>query len=589
MLSLVKLYSNKQIAFPEIKFHDGLNVIYASVTKKTLDKRTSHSLGKTLLADLIDYMLIKDVTGTFFLKDKKVFEDFEFYLEVKTTNNLFITIQRPTIGKISLYTSTVSTNILNNNDFTLVNKNLGVDNARDQLDSILRLAVVKNCLAHYRKGLRYCIRRQEEFLNIFKAKNVAEKDKDWKPYLSGLLGINPDLVAGKYNARDAVNRLNNAIKELESLGSPQQNATALEAEITRLQKSSNEMIEELKLFSFQKIDQKITKELVEDVGQKIAEVNQSVYSVEQKLSDINESLNSNPDYDTTQIKELFDAISLHLPDLLVKQYDDLVELNKKMTSGRKEHLESAKEKLLKKYSALIETRSELNERQKELSNLLIEKEAFKKYQVLNSKLNQEESKIAVLQERLHKIDTAVELKSKLTISLREEEELTERLLANARQSNNNVIKNVNGIFGELIKEILGIDSFFYLTINKEGNPHFQTGISDNTSVDRGHSFNKVMAACFDVALLTHYSSSEYYRFAYHDGLLESLDDRVKLRLIDAWRQLANRNNLQLIITVLDTDVPENDQGSKVHFHSAEIVRELNDKGDDGRLFRMNKF
>lgn len=98
-----------------------------------------------------------------------------------------------------------------------------------------------------------------------------------------------------------------------------------------------------------------------------------------------------------------------------------------------------------------------------------------------------------------------------------------------------------------------------------------------------------MAACFDVALLTHYSSSEYYRFAYHDGLFESLDDRVKLRLIDAWRLLANRNNLQLIITVLDTDVPENDQGSKVHFHSAEIVRELNDKGDDGRLFRMNKF
>lgn len=589
MLSLVKIYSNKPEAFPEIAFHNGLNVIYASVTKKTQDKRTSHSLGKTLLADLIDYMLVKDVGTAFFLKEKKIFEEFEFFLEVKTANNLFVTIQRPSVGKISLYTSKVSTNILSKNDYILVGKNLGVDSARDQFDQLLRLSVVKNCLAHFRKGLRYCIRRQEEFLNIFKAKNVAEKDRDWKPYLSGLLGINPDLVAGKYNAKETINRLNTAIKELELIGSSQQNATAIEAEITRLQKSSSEMLAELNSFSFQKIDQKITKELVEDVGLKIAQINEDIYSVEQKLSDINESLSTNFDYDTSQIKELFDSITVHLPDLLVKQFDDLVELNKKMTHGRKEHLENAKEKLLIRFSVLSNSRTELNDRQKELSNLLVEKEAFKKYQILNSRLNQEESKIAVLQERLQKLDSAVELRTRLTTSIREEEELTDRLLANARQSNNNVIKNVNGIFGELIKDILGIDAFFYLTINKEGNPHFQTGISDNTSVDKGHSFNKVMAACFDVALLTHYSSSEYYRFAYHDGLLESLDDRVKLRLIDSWRNLANRNNLQLIITVLDTDVPENELGSKVHFSNAEIIRELNDKGDSGRLFRMSKF
>lgn len=110
MLKLIKLYSNKAEIFPEIEFHDGLNVVYASVTKKAHDKRTSHSLGKTLLAELIDYMLIKNVGKEFFLREKKAFEDFEFYLEIQSDNNLFVTIQRPTNGKISIYTSQVSLN-----------------------------------------------------------------------------------------------------------------------------------------------------------------------------------------------------------------------------------------------------------------------------------------------------------------------------------------------------------------------------------------------------------------------------------------------------------------------------------------------
>lgn len=589
MLKLIKLYSNKSEIFPEIEFRDGLNVVYASVTKKSNDKRTSHSLGKSLLAELIDFMLIKNAGTEFFLREKKVFEDFEFFLEVQTAKNLFVTIQRPTNGKISIYTSKASTNVLTKNNFSVVNKNLGIEAARSELDKIFRLAVVKEALGYFRKGLRYCIRRQEEFLNIFKAKNVNEKDKDWKPYLCGLLGINPDLVAGKYNTKEVINRLNTAIKELELIGIPEQAVSAIEAEITRLEKTVGEMAGQLKGFSFQKIDQEITHELVDDVGSKIAELNQDIYSVEQRLADINESLNAEFDYDISQISELFESITIHLPELLVKKFEDLVELNKRMTHGRKEHLENAKEKLLERITSLNVLRSELNIRQSELSNLLIEKEAFQKYRLLQTKLSSEESKIAVLQERLKKMDSAAELRTRLSASTREEEKLTEELIVNSRPSKNSVIKHINGIFGELVKDILGIDAYFFLSINKEGNPHFQTGISDKTTVDRGHSFSKVMAACFDVALLVHYSDSQYYRFAYHDGLLESLDDRVKLRMIDSWRTLAERNHLQLIITVLDTDVPENEHGSKVYFKEEEIIRELSDKGNAGRLFRMDKF
>lgn len=88
-------------------------------------------------------------------------------------------------------------------------------------------------------------------------------------------------------------------------------------------------------------------------------------------------------------------------------------------------------------------------------------------------------------------------------------------------------------------------------------------------------------------LLIH-SKESFYRFGYHDGLLESLDDRIKVKLIKLWRELAGQNGLQFIITVLDSDLPI-ENGVRQHFPKDEVIRELNDKGDEGRLFRMPAF
>lgn len=589
MLKLEKIYSNNESIFPAIQFRTGLNIVYAAVTKKAQDKRSSHSLGKTKFADLIDYCLIKKAGKDFFLRNNDAFKEFVFYLEIKISKNHYVTIARPVLGKVSLYSSNAPTNLLKNNNFTLLENKVGIDVAQKRLDQILNLSVVKEALGSYRKGLRYCIRRQEEFLEIFKAKNVNEKDRDWKPYLSGLLGVNADLVSCKYNTKETINKLKTAIRELESIDSPEQSAAALEAEIMRAQKTFDDMETELSGFSFQKTDKHITNELIDNVGQKIAVLNSDLYSVEQRLSDIDESLKADFDYDVEQVKELFSSIEINLPDQLVTTYDDLISLNKQMTHGRKEHLHKAKEKLLHKLEKLGKERSELDNKQEELSNLLLEKESFKKYKALQKRHTAEASKLAVLHERLEKLDSAGELRKRLADTVREEQNITEKLIFNARQTNNGIIKNINGIFSELVKDSLDIDTFFYLTINKEGNPQYLTGISDETSVNKGHSYNKVMAACFDCALLVHYSDSQYFRFAYHDGLFESLDDRVKLRLINSLRVIAERNELQLIITVLDSDVPEDQEGSKIYFKPDEIIKELHDRGASGRLFQMNEF
>jgi uncharacterized protein YydD (DUF2326 family) len=41
--------------------------------------------------------------------------------------------------------------------------------------------------------------------------------------------------------------------------------------------------------------------------------------------------------------------------------------------------------------------------------------------------------------------------------------------------------------------------------------------------------------------------------------------------------------------LIDDDIPRDDQDKKMEFDTTEIVRELHDQGDDGRLFRMPRF
>ncbi|VVM18215.1 hypothetical protein BSPWISOXPB_130 [uncultured Gammaproteobacteria bacterium] len=157
------------------------------------------------------------------------------------------------------------------------------------------------------------------------------------------------------------------------------------------------------------------------------------------------------------------------------------------------------------------------------------------------------------------------------------------------QSNNKTLKGINKIFSYLIKESININASFYIETNKYNNIEFKANTDDGTSIDEGFSYTKVFSVCFDIALLVFYSSKGYYRFSYHDGIFESLDDRVKLRLIKALRKLAEQHGLQFIITILDSDIPENKEGSKIHFIENEIIKELSDKGEEGRLFKMDMF
>ena len=88
-----------------------------------------------------------------------------------------------------------------------------------------------------------------------------------------------------------------------------------------------------------------------------------------------------------------------------------------------------------------------------------------------------------------------------------------------------------------------------------------------------------------MAVLRAHLHENFPRFVYHDGVLESLDDRKKENLLTVIRRYTSLG-VQSIITLIDSDLPTRAEGDPAFFDDSEIVLLLHDEGENGRLFRM---
>ncbi len=93
-----------------------------------------------------------------------------------------------------------------------------------------------------------------------------------------------------------------------------------------------------------------------------------------------------------------------------------------------------------------------------------------------------------------------------------------------------------------------------------------------------------MCIAFDFAILRAHLNGAFPKFAYHDGIFETLDPRPKANLLEAVRSYCGFG-LQNIITLLDSDAPPSDNDGNV-FDDSEIILTLHDDGDHGKLFMM---
>lgn len=600
-MKLYKLYCN-QPNFKNIQFNTGVNVIYADVKTRIDEDENSHNLGKTLLIELIDILLLKGISKKehFFYTEKGgdgklIFENYIFYLEILLNDGKFLTIKRSVKANTKISFSLNDSS--KKNDFTPPENwdesDWAIDKAKIRLGEYLDFGFFKDKDYEYRKAIDYCLRRQGDYQDIYRLTKFTGKDIFWKPFMFDLLGFNGDLLKGKYELDEEIKTLKQFILEEEknfAVKSNEKDEIIGQIQIKTVDR--NQYQQEVDNFNFYNQDKEAIQTLVDEVESSISNLNGIVYNLEFDINKIQTSIKNDFSFDLKQVEELFGETKIYFPEALKKEYQELVEFNTQITKERNKLL---KDTLKLKVEELERSRKELyilNEKRGELLGYFQETSTFKKFKSYQKSLIRIEGELLRLNEKLNIIDIIGQKENEIRANKSKIEEIVNevKVLAN-NTSENQIYTTIRGNFSQFYKDILNEHAIISWAINSNGNVDFKEpkveskgDVKKFTQQDKGYTYSNLFCVAFDLAILTTYSNQSFYRFVYHDDVFANKDRGVKNRLLNLINAICLKYDIQYIFNVIKDDLPLNDKDDIIYFSPSEIILNLHDKDASGTLF-----
>ena len=599
-MKLSRLYTNKPTLFAPIHFRDGLNVVLARVHHPKDPEKHSHCLGKSLLIEVIDFCLLKTLSGKHFLHTQRAkFEDFVFYIEILTHAGAYVTVRRSVAQPTKI---AFKRHDAPHQDFTNLPDEgwehlaVAIKRAKTLLEGFLALTVLKPWA--YRKGVSYFLRTQQDYRDVFQlAKYGHGKDTEWKPYLAHIVGLNGDLLTKKYKADDDIKCRTEVRKELEAEVSVRPaDFEKLKASIAVKKDEVNTKVSALDRFDFHSQESRLASEVADRLEQEINENNSLLYNAKHDLTQITRSLEEEVHFDLDDVKRVFGEAKLTFPDQLARDYADLVEFNRRILTERRGHLQERAKELQQDVLRLEKANEALAERRRSALQILGGTESLKKYKDLQGQLDHDRATLALMEEKASKLGEIVAIEEELRDYKNRRDALIDDIkqMIGAARATVPRYEAISLHFSRIIKEVLHRTAVFYVDQNGSGNIDLHAEFTDAesdaaTEEHRGNTFKQVLCIAFDLALLIAYAGEPFFHFVYHDGGLEQKQGKMKLALLQVIRATCRDYHLQYILSALEEDIPSVEDTQSLCPTEKEIVLELDDSGDSGRLFKMPRF
>jgi uncharacterized protein YydD (DUF2326 family) len=579
-------------------FNEGLNVIVGRVTKPKESDKDSHNLGKSLLAQVIDFTLLKDIDKNhFFKKQAKSFQGMVMFLEVKLNTGRYLTIRRDTqkTTKVQLWISDEG-----DRDLSQVGAEEWPQKPASLRDAIRSVneAFGFNTLGpyDYRKGISYFLRSQDDYRNVFQlSKFSSGKHQYWKPFMGMLLGFSEENLRKKYELDESLQKEKEYASRSAYESGTREDAydkirgllTIKRSEIEKLQKDSD-------AFEIHNEDTQVNDELVNTLERRNAELNDRIYTIDYELSQIRDALDKRLTFDIEKVKIIFAQAVKVLPDTYLRSFEELVAFNKEITEDRNVRLQKRAGELTQERSGIAKELAGIDDRRRSLLSVLRTENWFLRFRDLQTEIARSSAEISRLEAQLETVNKLEEIRKTIEHYEEAKAHLTSTIREEVRHGNS-TFEAIRKRFNEIFRAIFNVPALLSTTQNGDGNLDFEAtpvedlSLTKATSEGEGHSYRKVLCASFDVALLEAYRERSFYRFVYHDGIFESLDDRKKINLLAVVRASCRDKGIQYLMSVIDADIPWSPAGKRIDFEAGEIVMELHDGGDAGRLFKMPKF
>ncbi|SON49316.1 DUF2326 domain-containing protein [Vibrio tapetis] len=593
-MKISKIYSNRPNIFQPIEFNEGFNVIIGQIRLHDDKNKDSHNLGKSKLAELIDFGFLKQRhKETFLFKHMDRFDDFIFFFEIKLNDGSYLTIRRSVNKNTQLFFKKHSTKyqdyrFLEDSDWDY--QKLTFDNAKLLLDSFLNLTSISPW--DYRMAVSYALRKQDDFNDIFQLKKFSRgKDLSWKPYIGHILGFNADNLKSNYELKIDIEKVTAQLADLQKeIGLYQgDEEEMLQDALSLKHQDAYALQEQLDALNFDDSDTETVEELSENTDEEIEELNRVRYYLKSDLKKLRkvESKRS-VSFNTDKTKKLFTEAGILFGDQIKKSYDELIEFNKKITVERSRFVKQQTKELEQQIIDISSRLTELNTLKSKQVYFLTSTNALEKYKEVSNRLLLVSTEINLIKRKLEISEQIKSKKSESRTLSNSKNDVIEKIRLDrdfVMQSDTSIYKSIKENFTTFVKLVLDKDGRISTEQNGEGNLVYHAGFVDGdfnyTSESDGCSYKKILCIGYDLAVNLAFADKDFVRFVYHDGGLETLDTRKKLEFLNYARTIPELFGTQYILTLIDSDLPEG-----VEFTDEEIALTLHDNGDDGLLFKM---
>ncbi|MGY8536067.1 DUF2326 domain-containing protein [Paracidovorax citrulli] len=582
--------------FEPVEFVQGLNVVMAEIRLPENRNKDTHNLGKTTLGRLLDFGFLAKRDPKFFLfKHVELFKDFIFFLEIELEDASFVTIRRGVeeATKISFKRHEAGHQDLSGLPLAeWDHQEMPFDRARDLLDGLLDWRALKPWA--FRKGLGYLLRSQDDFRDVFHLRKFAAAHSYWKPFLAHVLGFNAQLVAQHYQKEEQLAEKQSTAQTIKNeLGGSIEDISKIEGILLLKQKEAEKKQKLLDAFDFRAQDKDSTKQLVDDIDERIASLNAERYSLNQNKKKIITSLEEdqilfNPD----EAQRLFEEAGVLFKGQIKKDFQQLIAFNRAITDERRGYLQEERAEVEAELKRINAELNILGKKRSEMLSFLSGTDIFGKYKQVSDEMVTLRADITSLERQRGFLHRLQELRTEIRALTEERGHLQTQIEADVEKQNsdqNSLFSAIRVFFSEIVEEVIDRKALLSVSPNQVGHLEFRAEILDEsgnaTSADLGHTYRKLLCIAFDLAILRAHLDDKFPRFVYHDGVFESLDDRKKENLLAVIRRYAELG-LQPIITLIDSDLPVRAVDEGPIFSIDEVVITLHDEGEQGRLFKM---
>ena len=594
-MKLSQIYTNENSIFHPVIFREGLNTVIADIQHSHNDTKSAHNLGKSLLIDVIDFCLLKTVgtKGIFLKKKTDLFGDLVFFLEIKLNSGGFVTVSRSVDVSTKIYFKQHERPLLDARYFAVTDwdhAELALDKSIQLLNGYLELSAIKPW--KYRKGFGYFLRKQSDYRDAFQLSKFIGKHKDWKPYMARVLGFDDELLTNKYDADCKKSDLESKRKILQGEITIKVNEyEKLEAQILIKKSEVEKKMKSLDAFDFRAQEAGLSLDAADSIETRIAELNTNLYNCEYDLAQTQKGLKEKMVFKLKEVQAIFDEAELTFPDQLAKDYEALVDFNHRIHAERKSGLRQRIKDLDASISSITKELDQLSIQRQEILQVLSETDSLKKFKELQRTLDGDRASLALMEEKSKKLNEIKKVDEELRNLKKFIDGISEKITS-MLSSKPERYKKIQTTFSDLVKQILQRPALLYVKQNDQGNLEFNAEFTNSesgseTMESKGTTFKKILCIAFDLSILINHSDESFFRFVYHDGALEQLEDKRKSALLKTVRHVCAEHNIQYMFSALSEELENVD--SKLAPSSQEIVIALNDSGESGRLFMTEAF